>query len=1654
MFRMWRFPAIVGLLATILTTTVCTVVLHADAVAAGGPCGPPVVNPVACENTLPGDPPSDWMLNTSGDATIQGFATAMSVNVGQTENFKVQTTASAWHMNILRLGYYGGDGARLVTTNIQPSASQPQTQPACLSYAATGLIDCGNWAVSTSWTVPSTAVSGYYLAELVRNDTGGKSEIPFVVRNDGNHSNIVYEVDDATQEAYNTWGGNSLYQCAGSPPPAPFSSDTKPVCPPGSPQGYQGAFAVSYNRPWHTAEDDGQALPTGGTASGSWFTTTELPMIEFIEGNGYDVSYIASTDLDADGSQLLANHKVFLDSGHDEYWSGNQRAALQTAIDGGLNAAFFSGNEMFWKTRYGASQDGSNTPERTLITYKETHFNAPTDPEDPGTWTGAWADPRFSPPADGGLPGNATTGQYFQVNYGSADLVVPAAYAKLSIWRNTAVAKLTGSQSLTLDPGADIIGYEWDSDSDNGFRPPGEFDLSKTVVSVPQAFDDYGTNVAPATITHSLSLYRNPSGALVFGAGTVQYSWGLVNGTLSGRPADPNMQQMVINLFSEMGVQPATLFSGLVPGSPSTDTTPPTSTITSPISGSTITDGSSVAITGTATDAGGGLVAGVEVSIDNGKTWHPVTSMSPAGTSVTWSYSWVAHGSPSTTVLSRAVDDSGNLETPGPGSTVNVNCPCSIWGNAVTPTTVDGGDAAAVNLGVKFTTDTFGTINGLRFYKATANTGTHVGSLWSSTGQLLAQATFSGETASGWQQVSFSKPVPVVPGTTYVASYFAPKGHYSDDVSYFYGPPQVMAAGPSMVDSPPLHALHGPASVGNGVFTYASSTAFPSNLDVGDNYWVDVVYTPSPAPGPATNVAVTPGFGSASVSWTAPTGGGPVTTYTVTPYLNGVQQTTTATVTGTPAATTAVVGGLTPGSQYTFTVTASNPAGAASPSAQSPPVTPLATPSTPTYVQAATAHTPGASVLSATTSSGVVAGARMIVTVGMWATSGPTAASVTDSAGDIYTEVTHFTASDKTDESIWTAPVTNGGGPLTVSVTATSSADIGLGVLEYAGLSPAAGLAAVDQSSHATGKTSGAATVSSGATPATSGPNDLAVGSYVDSGFGDSLTAGSGFTSRANVSPTADIELLMEDAVVGQGATPAATFGTGASTTWLASNVDFLPAPTGPPTAAGCAHQRDRSPREQPGRGVVAGPGLQRREPDHLLRGDGLFGAERDGQRGRAESAGHLDHAHGTDQWSSGDLHGASGERGRDGSRVVTLTVGDALGADAAGCAHQRDRSPREQPGRGVVAGPGLQRREPDHLLRGDGLFGAERDGQRGRAESAGHLDHAHGTDQWSSGDLHGASGERGRDGSRVVTLTVGDALGADAAGCAHQRDRSPREQPGRGVVAGPGLQRREPDHLLRGDGLFGAERDGQRGRAESAGHLDHAHGTDQWSSGDLHGASGERGRDGSRVVTLTVGDALGADAAGCAHQRDRSPREQPGRGVVAGPGLQRREPDHLLRGDGLFGAERDGQRGRAESAGHLDHAHGTDQWSSGDLHGASGERGRDGSRVVTLTVGDAHGADDSRVRSGCQRAQDQRHIGLSHAHHERDCWKSAGGHGRNLGQPDPHGQDRHGLGRQHLHRAAPLHRLGQDGAFHLGGAHHCGGRHEACGEGNRVRVR
>src|SRR5262249_26232208 len=129
-------------------------------------------NDAVCENSKPGNPSSDWQIGGSGDATIQGFATDISVAQGATISFKINTNAKAYTIGIFRLGYYGGLGARQVAS-ITPSATLPQTQPACITDANTKLYDCGNWAVSASWQVPPNATSGIYFAVLVRPDTGG-----------------------------------------------------------------------------------------------------------------------------------------------------------------------------------------------------------------------------------------------------------------------------------------------------------------------------------------------------------------------------------------------------------------------------------------------------------------------------------------------------------------------------------------------------------------------------------------------------------------------------------------------------------------------------------------------------------------------------------------------------------------------------------------------------------------------------------------------------------------------------------------------------------------------------------------------------------------------------------------------------------------------------------------------------------------------------------------------------------------------------------------------------------------------------------------------------------------------------------------------------------------------------------------------------------------------------------------------------------------------------------------------------------------------------------------------------------------------------------------------------------------------------------------
>ena len=238
-----------------------------------------------------------------------------------------------------------------------------------------------------------------------------------------------------------------------------------------------------------------------------------------------------------------------------------------------------------------------------------------------------------------------------------------------------------------------------------------------------------------------------------------------------------------------------------------------------------------VTISGTASDLGGGVIGAVEVSTDGGINWYNAIG------DENWTYTWSPQVAGTYTIMSRAVDDSINLETPSAGRTVVVTAPSyiTLFSGSATPDIVNATDASAVELGVRFQSSVAGTVSGIRFYKSSQDTGTHTGELWSSTGTLLATATFTNETASGWQSVTFSNPVTLTPNATYVASYHTNVGHYSVSPDYFT----------SNVTSGPLTAL----ANGNGVYTYSSNRAFPTNTFSGENYWVDVMFNPSTANG-------------------------------------------------------------------------------------------------------------------------------------------------------------------------------------------------------------------------------------------------------------------------------------------------------------------------------------------------------------------------------------------------------------------------------------------------------------------------------------------------------------------------------------------------------------------------------------------------------------------------------------------------------------------------------------------------------------------------------------------------------------------------------------------------------------------------------------
>ena len=232
------------------------------------------------------------------------------------------------------------------------------------------------------------------------------------------------------------------------------------------------------------------------------------------------------------------------------------------------------------------------------------------------------------------------------------------------------------------------------------------------------------------------------------------------------------------------------------------------------------------------------------------------------------------------------------------------NTTVTFWPSSTAPSTPDSGPDNAVELGMMFSCSQAGTVTGLQFYKAATNTGTHTGHLWSPAGASLASVTFTGETASGWQQANFATPVVLTPGTTYTISYHTSAGHYTDTTQFFG----------NALNVPPLSA-----PINAGVYAYGSGSNFPTSVWRGSNYWVQPIISTGPLPPPAlSSLTVSPAFvaggnsatGTVTLNNPAPSSGIVVgltsTNSTVPPSITVMPGSTTATFSVTAPVVTSI----------------------------------------------------------------------------------------------------------------------------------------------------------------------------------------------------------------------------------------------------------------------------------------------------------------------------------------------------------------------------------------------------------------------------------------------------------------------------------------------------------------------------------------------------------------------------------------------------------------------------------------------------------------------------------------------------------------------------------------------------------------------------
>ncbi len=562
------------ILYSIVACAIALVTLGALPGAAAAAVTCPNANSVVNENNCMGEGTSaNEIANYSEN--IAGFTTATSYNLGENVALKIGTSAPSFpstsvNIAVYRIGYYGGDGARLISAAGASKVKVNNSLACNTPNAKTGEYSCSNWAVTD--TIPGKAlpVSGIYEAVFTDLADGGiQNYVTFTVRNDSLASEVLYVLPVSTYEAYNTWGCKSLYfdACGGE---NTISGDGR-------------AVAVSYERPLAEGEEQRNK-----------FFGPDYDTVLWLEEQGYNVTYTDDIQLDRSPSSLL-DHKIILISGHSEYWSYAAFNNMIAAREHGVSIVSLSSNTAYWQTRF-------ENNYRTLVCYKTVQGSAdgnpagtPNDPTSIGphgefipqnaTTTrrdpGAPAGNPDAPP-EGRVGPNQPENTLFGVLYvgdneeESWGLTVPAGNAGGEfegdrVWRN---AGLPSNSAVVIDK--DLVGWEWDQIPSPTsplyahaaeVEPEGVKRLSQTNTSDPEStwLQDYGRErlaEPPPGQPNNVSAveYRASSGAYVFSSGTMQWSYGF--------DVDPAIDQATYNVMSEMGVQPATPEAGIVLDSP------------------------------------------------------------------------------------------------------------------------------------------------------------------------------------------------------------------------------------------------------------------------------------------------------------------------------------------------------------------------------------------------------------------------------------------------------------------------------------------------------------------------------------------------------------------------------------------------------------------------------------------------------------------------------------------------------------------------------------------------------------------------------------------------------------------------------------------------------------------------------------------------------------------------------------------------------------------------------------------------------------------------------------------------------------------------------------------------------------------------------